>query len=227
MCLVEWILGRIEKKERKWRRKTFRRLFGWKREKKMMVGFRCFLSGPTKKVFSTKWGEIKLGRGNLMAEIKLQNVAFFFLSLLLSSAFAFSVLLSHFFNTFLGCCLFSFFFFSCLSFFCFDWASFFNKDILVYLYKLTCPIPSLFHSPNKQKRDKLKSFLFFYHFLSFHFFTWKIIRYSQNTINVYWWDLPFIWEEGVCIYGTEGVCIYGTLGVHNNFPFHPSNQMDP
>ena len=101
MCLVEWILGRIEKNERKWRRKTFRKLFGWKGEKKMMVGLRCFLSGPTKKVFSTKWGEIKLGGGNLMAEIKLQNVAFYFLflfffSLLLSSAFAFSILLSHF-----------------------------------------------------------------------------------------------------------------------------------
>ena len=25
------------------------------------------------------------------------------------------------------------------------------------------------------------------------------------------WDLPFMWKEGTCI--------YGSLGVHNNFPY--------
>ena len=49
---------------------------------------------------------------------------------------------------------FFFFFCGCLSLFCFNWPSFFNKDIWVSLYKFTFFIPLLFHSqPNKRERN--------------------------------------------------------------------------
>ena len=47
-----------------------------------------------------------------------------------------------------------FIFFGCLSFICFNWSSFFNKNIWVNLDKITFFIPPFFHSqPNKEKRN--------------------------------------------------------------------------
>ena len=61
MCLVEWILERMEKKGEKIRREMFLEdVWLWGREGKETVGPGCFLPWPTKK-FSPKWGENWVG----------------------------------------------------------------------------------------------------------------------------------------------------------------------
>ena len=60
VCLVEWILGRIEKKMRE---NEDEKLFKWclvgKGEGKKMVGLRCFLPRPIKKFFSQNGKKMK------------------------------------------------------------------------------------------------------------------------------------------------------------------------
>ena len=48
VCLVEWILGRMERKWEKISREAFQKVFGWERERKKRVGPMCFFLRPTK-----------------------------------------------------------------------------------------------------------------------------------------------------------------------------------
>ena len=72
ICLVEWILGRMEKM----RKENFLKSV-WLRERggKMMVESKCFFSWIHQKVCSPKWEE-KWMRGNLMVNDKNAHVHF-------------------------------------------------------------------------------------------------------------------------------------------------------
>ena len=80
-----------------------------------------------------------------------------------------------------------FFFFGWLSLFCFNWASLFNKNIWVNLYKFIFSIPPLFYSqPNKNKGNNNlfypPTFLPSNYFLSSHFSIYSTERTSlQNN----------------------------------------------